>query len=49
MCLSIGGLQLLEGGVRVDLCCGEAAVPEEGLDGVDICAVVEHLSGEGMS
>ena len=49
MGLLVGGFELLEGGVSIDLRGGETAVSEEGLDGVDVCTVVEHLRGEGVS
>ena len=47
--LVVGGFELLEGGVGIDLRSGEAAVSEEGLDGVDIGSVVEHLGCERMA
>ena len=49
MGLLVGGFELLEGGVSIDLRGGETAVSEEGLDGVDVCTVVEQLCGEGVS
>ena len=49
MGLLVGGFELLEGGVSIDLRGGETAMPEEGLDGVDVCTVVEHLRSEGVS
>ena len=49
MGLLVGGFELLEGGVSIDLRGGETTMPEEGLDGVDVCTVVEHLRGESVS
>ena len=49
MGLVIHFFQLLESGVRVDFCCGQAFVSEQFLDGLQVCLVVEHCCGEGVT
>ena len=49
MGLEVGIAELVEGGVGVDLGGGEVGVTEEGLDGVDVGAVVEELHGERVA
>ena len=49
MSLAVGFLDLLEGGVGIDLRGSKAAMPEQVLNGADVGAVVEHSGGKGVS
>ena len=49
MGLLVGLLYLFKGCMGIDLCCREAGVPQQGLDGTDIRTVVEHRGGKGVS
>ena len=45
----VGFLHLLEGGVGIYLRGAEGGMSEQGLYGANVCAVVEHGGGEGVS
>ena len=46
---SIQGMQPLTRHVGVDLCCREAAVPQQHLDRTQIGVVIDQVCCEGMS
>ena len=49
MGLTVGLLDLLKGGMSINLGGREAGVTEKGLDGADVSSVVEHSGGKGVT